>query len=173
MGRIARVLAFLRVTRNNAKISDVKVDSGGGANITAEHFAPVGDDSYPLKTDYALTVDTRRSGGEAVVGYSDPLNTPKAEEGDKRIYARDPSDGSVVIEVWLKNDGTGTMSNANGSMTLSPDGTYTINGVTIDPSGNITSPSSISAPSVVANGKELDGHLHPAGTVPGNTGANL
>ena len=190
MGRVAKVLSFLRVTSNGAKVSDVKIDSGGGANITAEHFAPVGDDSFPLTTDYALSVSTRRSGGEAVVGYVDPINTPKAEEGDKRIYARDPSDGSVVVEVWLKNDGTATTDNANGSMTLSPNGSikgsnslgsfelqaggnFVVNGVTIDPLGNITSPTSVSALSIKAAGLELAGHVHLAGTPPGNTGVNL
>lgn len=145
MGRIAKILSFLRVTRNTAKISDVKVDSGGGANITAEHFAPVGDDSYPLKTDYALTIGTRRSGGEAVVGYSDPLNTPKAAEGDKRIYARDPSDGSVVAEMWLKNDGSIVMTNEAGDNIINPDGSVDFaNGATIDKDGDVISSTGIS-----------------------------
>jgi hypothetical protein len=121
MGRIARVLSFVRSLSNGAKVTDVKSDPGGGANTTAQHFAPAGDDSHPLDTDYTLLVPLPRSGGAAAVGYLDPSNTPKAEAGDKRIYARDSS-GAVVAEVWLKNDGTALVSNGNGSIELAPDG---------------------------------------------------
>ena len=48
MGLIAKLLSFTRVTRNNAKISDVKVNPGGGPNITVEHYATPGDDSFLL-----------------------------------------------------------------------------------------------------------------------------
>ena len=122
MGRIATILSFSRVERNGAKISDVKIDPGGGPNITAEHFAPAGDDSFPLKTDYVVTNDIPRTGGETIVGYVDPINTPKANEGDKRIYARDPSNGNPINEVWLKNDGSILISNDNGSVLLRSDG---------------------------------------------------
>ena len=122
MSKIAKLLSFVRLTRNEAKVSDVKVDPGGGPNITAEHFAPAGDDSFPLTSDYALINTTPRSGSAAVAGYLDPINEPKAQEGDKRIYARNPEDGSVIAEVWLKNDGTVLISNDNGSAMLRPDG---------------------------------------------------
>ncbi len=172
MGRIAKVLSFVRALRNGAKVSDVKTDFGGGANITSEHFAPVGDDSFPLKTDYALNVDVEGSGKESTVGYVDPINTPKALEGDKRIYARDASTGAVVVEVWLKSDSSAIISNSNGAIELKADGTVDINGLTIDPTGALVSPTSITSPSIIGNGKELVDHLHPAGTPPGNTGTN-
>ena len=122
MGRLAKILSFIRVIRNDAKVSDVKIDPGGGANVTVEHFAPPGDDSYPLDSDYVATMGIPRTGGEVAVGYVDPLNTPKANQGDKRIYARDANTGAVVVEVWLKNDGTAIVSNDEGSATLQPDG---------------------------------------------------
>lgn len=209
MGWINKVLSFTRVTRNSAKISDVKIDPGGGPVITAEHYGPAGDDSHPLNTDYALAVDVPRTGGAAVAGYVDPINTPKATPGDKRIYARDSGTGAVVVEVWLKNDGTATVSNANGSITLRPDGgaiittpgstfdakangsikgdngsgsfelesggDFVVNGVTIDTAGNISTPASVSAPSILANSKELAGHDHAinsGSSAPGPTGAN-
>lgn len=212
MGRIARLLSFVRLTRNDAKVSDVKVNPGGGPNITAEHFADAGDDAHPLVTDYVALNTDSGSGRETAIGYLDPLNEPKAQPGDKRIYGRDAESGAVVVEVWLKNDGTAIISNDNGSVMLRPDGgtvtttpestfdaaadgsikgdngsgsfelaaggDFLVNGVTIDTSGNITSPATISAPnvagssSVQAAGKELAGHIHPAGTPPGNTGPN-
>lgn len=211
MGRIAKLLSFVRVTRNGAKLSDVKVDPGGGPNVTAEHFAAAGDDSNPLPGDYvALNADSG-SGRESAIGYLDPLNEPKALPGDKRIYARD-EDGVVIVEVWLKNTGEATIVNENGSVTLRPDGSvitttpestfdakadgsikganadgafelavggdFLVNGVTIDTNGNITSPATITGTnvagttSVKAGGKELAGHVHPAGTPPGTTGPN-
>lgn len=122
MGRIAKLLSFVRVTRNDAKISDVKVDPGGGPNITAEHFASSGDDAHPLPDDYVIINDLAGTGRKASVGYLDPVNTPKALPGDKRIYARDGDTGAVVVEIWLKNDGTAIVSNDNGSVMLRPDG---------------------------------------------------
>lgn len=212
MGRIARLLSFVRLTRNDANVSDVKVNPGGGPNITAEHFADAGDDSHPLITDYVALNEDSGSGRETAIGYLDPLNEPKAQPGEKRIYGRDADSGAVVVEVWLKNDGTAVVSNDNGSVTLRPDGgtvvttpestfdaaadgsitgdngngsfqlqaggDFLVNGVTIDTSGNITSPATITAPNVAgstsmqAAGKELAGHDHPAGTPPGNTGPN-
>ncbi len=122
MGRIATILSFIRTVTGTAKVSDVKIDPGGGANVTAQHFSAPGDDSFPLTTDNVVTVDVERTGSEAAVGYVDPLNAPKAQEGDKRIYARDASTGAVIAEVWIQNDGTITASNDNGSAVLRPDG---------------------------------------------------
>ncbi len=211
MGRIAKLLSFLRTSRNEAKISDVKVDPGGGPIITAEHFTAAGDDSHPLPGDYVALNSDSGAGRESAVGYLDPLNEPKAQPGDKRIYARS-EDGVVIVEIWLKNTGEATVLNENGSVTLRPDGgtitttpqstfdakadgsikgdngsgsfeleaegAFLVNGVTIDASGNITSPATITSPNMVgstsvkAAGKELAGHTHPAGTPPSNTGPN-
>lgn len=215
MGRIAKLLSFVRLTRNEAKVNDVKVDPGGGPNVTAEHFAAAGDDSHPLPGDYVALNTDSGSGRESAIGYLDPLNEPKAQPGDKRIYARD-EDGVVIVEIWLKNTGEATVFNENGSVTLRPDGgaitttpestfdakadgsikgdngsgsfelaaggDFLVNGVTIDTSGNITSPATITGPNVVgstsvkAAGKELAGHNHnytwtdPAGS--GTTSGN-
>ena len=126
MGRLAQVLSFFRTTRNGANFSDVKINPGGEANVTCEHFSSPGDDSHPLVNDYAVVQQIPRSGGEVVTGYNDPINTPKAEEGEKRIYGRDPTTGLVVNQFHLKNDGTIIASNDNGSITLQADGTTII-----------------------------------------------
>lgn len=189
MGRIARLLSFVRLTKNDAKVTDVKVDPGGGPNVTTEHFADAGDDSHPLTTDYVALNSDSGTGRETAIGYLDPINEPKAQAGDKRIYARDASNGEVIVEVWLQNDGTATISNENGSVTLRVDGgtiittpestfdaaadgsitgqnsngsfqlqtggDFLVNGVTIDSSGNVTIPSSLTL-----NGKEIAEHTH-------------
>ena len=172
---ISKLLSFTRVVKNEANVSDVKVDPGGGANITTEHFAPPGDDSFPLPDDYVLGVDVPRSGSKAAAGYIDPKNTPKANEGDKRIYGR-KADGISVNEVWLKNDGSVLVSNDNGSILLKQNGDINLNGVIIDTNGNITTPATIVADTIEADTSlkvgvsEVLGHTHVAGTPPGNTG---
>lgn len=149
MGWVARVLSFARVAdRNGAKVSDVQIDTGGGPNLTVEHFASPGDDSYPLDTDYATGHAVQQTGREAVVGYVDPKNTPKALKGDKRIYARDSSTGATVVEVWLKNDGEALTSNDNGSIKLRPDG----GAITTTPNGTFDAKADGSFKGVNGNG---------------------
>ena len=65
--------------------------------------------------------------------------------------------------VWLKNDGTIELKNENGNVTMSPDGTIDANGAIITPVGAISSPVSLSAPSIIVDGKELKDHTHIAG----------
>ena len=122
MGWVGRVLAFVRVRRNGAEISTATVDQGGGELNSCDHFSAPGDDAFPLATDYALGVEVQQTGVSAATGYVDPINEPKALKGDKRIYARDADTSETVVEVWLKNDGTATVTNSNGSVTLAPDG---------------------------------------------------
>ena len=121
MGLIAKVLSFTRAERNEANVSDVKVDPGGGATETLEHFAPAGEDAHPMPGDFAGVVPVQGTGRNIAVGYVDPSNEQKSELGEKRIYARG-ADGALIVEIWLKNDGEATMVNANGQVTLKPDG---------------------------------------------------
>lgn len=175
-GLITRLLAFTRTTRHGVKVSDAKVDLGGGAPVEAEHAASPGEDAYPLKDDYALALKINRAGGCVIVGYVDPNNTQKANAGDKRIYARNNA-GDEVVELWLKNDGSTVLTNSVGSFELQADGDVVINGVTIDTLGNITTPVNINAANVAASatmnaatmvastsltveGTEMKGHRH-------------
>lgn len=145
MGMIARVLSFVRATRKNgAAASDVKVDTGGGANATAEHYGAPGDDGVPLPGDYAVTVSTVRGGGLAVVAYLDPKTAGVAGPGERRLYARNAA-GAVSVSLFLQASGAATLSNGGGSLTLGADGKVTINGVTIDPDGTITTPTDVKA----------------------------
>lgn len=189
MGRLGRLLAFAGVIRNNVPRGEAKLDPGGGPNITADHFAPAGDDAHPLPGDYVIVSRVPRSGGYGAVGYLDPSNTPKAALGEKRLYARAPDTGAVVVEVWLQNTGQVVVQNDNASLSLAPDGSiaganasgnftlqaggnFEVNGAVIDTDGRISSPTAVAAPSIQAAGKELAGHDHPAGDPPGNTGPN-
>lgn len=179
MGRIAKGLSFVRTTRpNGAKVTDVKADKGGKDNVTGVHYSAPGDDSFPCDADYALFVEREGTGREDVAGWLDPVNTPKAEKGDKRIYARDAS-GVTICEIWLKSSGdvevlsTGgsiKADNGSGSFELKASGDIDLNGVTIDTSGNMVVPTSLSLA-----GKELATHDHPiagGSSAPGPTGPN-
>lgn len=158
MGLIGVLKSFARVTRKAAAVSDAQIDTGGGRLITVQHFTPSGDDSQPLPSDYVVAVTVQQTGRHAAVGYIDPLNSQEAQAGEKRLYSRDGNGASAAV-LWLKSDGTILATNAAGTLELGSNGTATINGATIDPSGNIVC-SSISAPSVIANGKELADHTH-------------
>lgn len=195
MGRIAgvigKLLSFVRVEREGAKLSDVKVDIGGAEILTAEFNQPSGDDAFPLVGDYPTAIRIPRSGRVLVIGFVEPDALQKALEGDKRIYAR-KADRSEAVEVWLKSDGTALIDNENGSAELRPDGSYriqnsngfielqadgivNINGATINTTGDIESPTTVLAPSIVADGKELADHDHninSGSSSPGPTGVN-
>jgi prophage tail gpP-like protein len=162
MGLIAQVKSFTRRVVEGVRFSDVKVDPGGGANITGQHFADAGDDSHPLPTDYALLVKTRQSGVYAPAGYADTINTPKATAGEKRIYARNAA-GVAVNEVWLKADGSVIISNDNGSIELKTDGELLHgSGAKMTADGDV----------VTSDGISLRSHIHGGVTVgAGATGA--
>ena len=188
MGRIAIVEEVETGTSGSANVRTVKCDRGGGDNRLPEHFAGIGDDSVPLASDYAHLAPQAGTGRDSVVGYVDPKNLHKSQDGDKRIYARD-ANGDLIVELWLKNDGTAITENENATSTVTPegaisgvnalgsfvlgtDGIFTVNGVTILPDGTITTPKQVVTPSLLVAGKELGGHDHPAGEPPGNTGEN-
>ena len=198
MGRIAELLSFTRKKVSGVNSSDVKINPDGGSNITVPHFASPGDDSVPLTTDTVVTTEVQGTGNEAAVGYIDPINTPKSLAGEKRIYSRD-ANGAEVAELHLKNDGTIIATNAGGTIELKPDGNLnatatvamtftapvfnfignviitgalTISGIFSAFAGalNMTGGLSMTGGDIVADGKSLKTHTHPAGTPPGNTG---
>lgn len=169
MGIMAKVLSTLKTRRGSADYNQIKVNSGAGVNLRGEQFSGAGDDSIPLPGDYAVTVEIPRQGGVAIVGFVDPGNASAVNPGEKRSYSRS-SDGTIVAQVYLKNDGSVIIDNDNGSITLDAGGDITLNGVTIDASGNVTVPTSINLA-----GKELNGHNHAilsGSSAPGPTGPN-
>lgn len=103
MGLIGRVVSYVLSTIDGEKAAEVKLSVDSGSNVTAEQFAPIGDDGRPLAGDIAITMSY--AGREHIVGYVDPKNEGQAASGEKRFYARNAS-GAVVCSVWLKSDGS-------------------------------------------------------------------
>ena len=120
MGLIGKILSFTRVTRNGAKLSDVKVDVGGGEIITAEYSHPANSESFPLVDDYAILEKVPRTGGYIAVSFIETDALQKVTLGEKRLYARSGRD--EICQVWLKNDGTVLADNDSGSFELKPTG---------------------------------------------------
>lgn len=124
-GLIGKLLSFTRVERNEAKLSDLKVDVGGGDVLTAEYTNPTGEDAVPLKDDYVTLLRINRSGRVLVVGFVETDAQQTAQAGEKRFYARNEQ-REEMVQLWLKNDGTALISNENGSCELRPDGSYKV-----------------------------------------------
>jgi len=158
MGLIGQVLSFARRVVEGVPRADVKGDPGGGANHTVQHFAPPGDDSQPLPGDTYATTSVRGSGHDVAVAYADPKNAGEAAAGEVRRYAR-AADGTPVCEFWLKSDGAVEITSiASGSV-------VTINGVTIDQDGNISTPGDVTA-NEGASSVTLGTHTHPTAMGP-------
>lgn len=102
-------------------------------------------------------------------------NITVAEE-DATAMVIQTRDGTVKIaidddEIRIKNDTVSLVVDGSSVTGVAPGG-FDLNGFTIDASGAAESPTSLTAPSVIAGGKELTEHTHLAGTPPGNTGVN-
>jgi hypothetical protein len=73
----------------------------------------------------------------------------------------------------LRANGSQRSENSSGYIELQAGGTVNINGATIDPGGNIVA-TSVSAPSIKVDGKELKNHKHSGVTAGGaQTGPNV
>lgn len=97
MGRIGRLI--------QAAIGEFivqTVEAYKGANLTAETFAPSGDDSPPLPDDRIVLVQVDGTGSFVAVGVLS--RSQGAKPGERILYSRD-EDGEVQAALRLLNDG--------------------------------------------------------------------
>lgn len=120
MGLIATIKQVLRQQRT-VPVDDIEADIGGGDLVTSENFAPIGEDAVPLPGDQVFTVPRSGQGRDVAVGFIDPKAEQLAQGGERRLYSRDGA-GAKVAQIWLKQDGSITLSNDNGSFTLNANG---------------------------------------------------
>lgn len=201
MGRITRILSFFRSVRDGAFLSQTRSKSTRSVIYTSDNFQSSGEDSQPLPGDFAITVETVRTGSSAVVGYIDQKNEGVSEPGEKRIYSRDSS-GNVIATLYLKNNGeieikndelsmhlfnSGDVliQNENITLAMSPAGAFKLDNTlgilelrddgSIDLNGTIIDPTgAISTNSIEVDGKQLKDHTHGGVTVGGGTtGPNI
>lgn len=98
MGRIARL-----IQTEIEKFIVQTVEMYFGANLTAETFAPSGDDSPPLPDDRIVLVQTDGTNNFVAVGV---LSVSQgAKPGEKILYSRN-DDGEVMAAIKLLNDGS-------------------------------------------------------------------
>lgn len=98
MGRIARL-----IKTEIEKFIVQTVECYFGANVTAETFAPSGDDSPPLPDDRVVLVQTDGTGNFVAVGV---LSVSQgAKPGERILYSRDEN-GEVKAAIRLLNDGS-------------------------------------------------------------------
>lgn len=159
MSRTAEVLGFERTEAG----AEVKVDPGGAANKSADHYADSGVDAPPLPGDFAALTQGSGQGREQVTGYLDPNNVGVAAEGERRTYARDAT-GAIVAEIWAKANGDISITS------LKAGGKINLNGFEIDQDGNATTPGEVTAKETAPGvGVKVSTHLHP--TAMGPSGA--
>jgi hypothetical protein len=104
-GTLGTVLTTERkVAEDGTPITEIRVDAGAGDIEEVDLNQPPGVDSLPLPGDSALLQEAPGTGLKAAIGFGDPKNQGKAEEGEHRLYSR-TVDGQLVCEVWLKRDG--------------------------------------------------------------------
>jgi hypothetical protein len=97
VGRIARLI---KTEIENFIVQTV--ESHFGANVTAETFAPSGDDSPPLPEDRVVLVSVDGTGNFVSVGV---LSVSQgAKPGERILYSRN-SDGEAMAALKLLNDG--------------------------------------------------------------------
>lgn len=197
MGLLGRLLSYSYRVVNGFNIGDVKTDPGGGENRTAQHFQPANIAGRPLPDDVAALLPVPGAGRVVAVAFGDPSAPDDLEPGELLLYARDDT-GARVLSVKLANDGaltarnadggelllnpngSGRLGNSNGGIIIDAGGQVTINGFTIDTSGNVSTTGSGEfgtgefGTSLRVGGKELNNHTHSGVTTGGGiSGPNI
>lgn len=97
MGRIAKLI--------QSKIGEFivqTVEAYCGVNVTAETYAPSGDDSPPLADDRVVLIPVDGTGNFVSVGILS--KSQGAKPGERILYSRD-SNGEIKAIIKLLNDG--------------------------------------------------------------------
>ena len=169
-------------TFNLAPVVNIPVYFSGGNNFHIEHQIDVGDEGLiivsqrcidgwkeqggvaaqtvlrKLDMQDALFIPGFRSKPNAISGFSNNGIKIRNKAGTHYIWLKNT--GDILSEnengsYSLKADGSQKGSNSSGSFELQAGGTIDLNGVTIDPSGNVIIPTSL-----ILNSKEIDNHKH-------------
>ena len=97
----------------------LQVQRVGNDVQTVQYMPMAGDDSPPRTGDLVAMVPIGPA-FQVGLGMGDSV-IPSVAAGEKKLYSRDEN-GDVVASIHLKADGEATILNANGQVTLKPDG---------------------------------------------------
>ena len=123
MGRIGSIESIADVVLDNGdKAIVIEIKLNGGQIVTVPQFANAGINSKPCIDDYVVVTDTIGDTGFAVVGYLDRQNVSVSKDGEIRLVGRGMS-GNEMCQVYLKQDGSVTVSNDLSSITMDELGT--------------------------------------------------
>jgi hypothetical protein len=157
--KLAVVQSIERNHDENGPVVEVIADTGGGTLLTLEHFDGAGEDSLPLPGDLVALDESTGQGAARALGYADPKNVGTAQNGEKRLYARDPNTKEPVAELWLKSNGDIAVTSIKAA------GKIILNGVEIDQQGNITTRGDVTVKNDTTP-ITLSVHKHGTGTGP-------
>lgn len=149
MAIISKVLGFFFATEGRTKTTQVSGDLGAGYTAQAPLAQPAGVASAPRPGDLQVCAEVEGQGQLATVGFIDPDAPQDLAAGETIVYSRD-GNGALVSAAKFRTSGEVTMANGNGGLTLHADGRVTINGVTFDPSGNVSGANKVEARNVEA-----------------------
>ena len=97
----------------------LQVQMVGNDVQTVQYMPMAGDDSPPQVGDKVAVMPIGPA-FQVAIGIQDSV-IPSVAAGEKRMYARDEN-GAVIASVHLKADGEATILNANGQITMKPNG---------------------------------------------------
>ena len=125
MGRIGKVIksyiAKLSGSGTNAQFSSVEEFAGDQRTVQA--FGPCNEDFAPPENCKTLNIPLGRGRGFLVsAAYHNQKIAPVAVHGERRLYSTNRAGDTVMAEVFLKQDGTLSIKNAAGEVSISPAG---------------------------------------------------
>lgn len=190
-----RAIVQVAITVNNTEgdnfnwspLVDVVVHFGGGGGFYFEHQIDEGDEGLVVFSQRCID-EWAEGGGIAdqtelrLFARDDAFFIPGCRSKPNAIQSFENNGCRLRNEsgdkfVWLKNDGTAAITvdtlNISGNIVhagnLTQTGNATVMG-TIESSISVTAPQVVGSTGVSAGGVEMTGHVHAAGTPPGDTG---
>jgi hypothetical protein len=151
LGRVIKSY-IAKVSGSGALAQWLAVEEFAGDERKAQVFGPSNEDFAPPNDMSTIDVPLGRDRGFLTsVAYRNKKISPVAVAGESRKYSTNEAGDVVMAEVFLKQDGTILVKNANGSMELEPDGKIGLyrgsTFIRIGSAGNVT----IEAPIITLN----------------------
>lgn len=156
MGLIGKVIKsyISKLSGSSLNAQFGSTEEFAGDERTVQYFGPCNEDFAPPENCETYNKNLGRDAGYLIsIAYHNQLIAPVAVHGERRLYSTNQAGDTVMAEVFLKQDGVILIKNSIGEFEMATDGTVTINGAQITPTGDF----------ITASGKSLNLHTHPQG----------